>query len=651
MSQLLNNAHDFSITNLSVQNVSGDVNNYINNYNNRSSGKSALERLEENVSAGAAHNSDERCDAPKCHPETRIAVQDEIISWITAGDVDEKPKKILWLTGPAGSGKTAIARLRRHPSLSAFDQHILSTIDHDPTIFRTRLDDQLEELILEPLRQVHNQIGAPTVPKVIIIDGIDECEATKPFNRLMDEEEAKSIKEKDQLEILSLLLRAANDPCFPFRIVAVSRPERIISTFFSNAAESTLKLFLDDKYDPDSDIERFLQSKFAEMRRRYFLPPSWPTLDQIRTLVSNASGQFIYAATVIRFIEERSKLPQVQLDTVLSLGKHSNASNPFQALDALYTHILKSCPDPRSTIQCLHIYWNFFVAVPASLLRQYVDTTPGETEHLLGCLPSLIFLPPPGDDRSHPIKTYHKSLQDFVEAPERCGELYLHHDERQTLDKERFRRVLKGQIHYLTPWFYSPTDIICYTEKGPHISVIESDRELFVSHFIWRLPDLARLLVNDNLLCDARWWIDRFLDANEKEDGPNNQLICGLLATYILHSVHFMVGHLCNPEFSFLIPPPPSTPQCPRYRCLPTCKLWGTAVIEACKSRPHFTVPGALQLLYLRLAKFRTLTARRPSQIKPPFFIKWRLAHCYIPGERYEQWLALQLAEGRAENQ
>ncbi|KAF6756431.1 hypothetical protein DFP72DRAFT_1116669 [Ephemerocybe angulata] len=119
---------------------------------------------------------------------------------------------------------------------------------------------------------------------------------------------------------------------------------------------------------------------------------------------------------------------------------------------------------------------------------------------------TTVFLPPPGEDRSHSVKTYHKSLQDFVESPERCGELYLHHDERQTLDKERFRRVIK--------------------EKGPHTSVIESDREFFVSHFLHRLPDgVARFLVNDNLLCDARWWIDRFLDATDKQD---NELGGGL---------------------------------------------------------------------------------------------------------------------------
>ncbi|KAF6755298.1 hypothetical protein DFP72DRAFT_782643, partial [Ephemerocybe angulata] len=57
---------------------------------------------------GAVHDSKERCDAPKCMSETRVAVQDEILSWITDGHMDADPKRILWVTGPAGTGKTAI---------------------------------------------------------------------------------------------------------------------------------------------------------------------------------------------------------------------------------------------------------------------------------------------------------------------------------------------------------------------------------------------------------------------------------------------------------------------------------------------------------------------------------------------------------------
>lgn len=60
--------------------------------------------LEEYVSKGATHDSAERgTDAPKCHPETREAVQGEMLTHIEHGKT-----KVVWLSGPAGAGKTAI---------------------------------------------------------------------------------------------------------------------------------------------------------------------------------------------------------------------------------------------------------------------------------------------------------------------------------------------------------------------------------------------------------------------------------------------------------------------------------------------------------------------------------------------------------------
>ncbi|KAF5339204.1 hypothetical protein D9611_011124 [Ephemerocybe angulata] len=473
MGSYFNNSSNFKIDTVDIRSSSVTYNGT----------KSALERLEEHISPGAAFNSDERCDAPKCHPDTRIAVQDEILSWITAGDTDAEPKRILWLTGPAGTGKTAIAgsvaetcskagllaasfffssfsgsadrrskrflvptlayQLRKHQGLAAVGRGILSTIDHDPAVFTARLKDQLEDLILKPFRQLHGQLDAYSIPKVIIVDGIDECEGTNLLSRPMTEEETRTASERDQLEILDILLQAASDPTFPFRIIAVSRPERHISTFFSPAAARTaiFKIFLDESYDPDSDITLFLQSKFAEIRHKYLLPPSWPTEEQIHTLVSRASGQFIYAATVIRFVEDNSKLPQMQLDHVLNLK--SVGRNPLQALDMLYTHILKACPDPALTIRWLLIISHEMRPKPAQFWKQYLESTPGETEYVLGCIPSLLFLPP-HEDRESPPHFYHKSLSDFLKTQARCGELYLEWSEWMKLDGDRYLRVLRG---------------------------------------------------------------------------------------------------------------------------------------------------------------------------------------------------------------
>ena len=60
------------------------------------------------TATNAFHNSYERFDPPKCHPNTRIAVLEKIMKWIKwEGDLDAF---IMWVYGPAGAGKSAIAQ-------------------------------------------------------------------------------------------------------------------------------------------------------------------------------------------------------------------------------------------------------------------------------------------------------------------------------------------------------------------------------------------------------------------------------------------------------------------------------------------------------------------------------------------------------------
>ncbi|RXW15851.1 hypothetical protein EST38_g10009 [Candolleomyces aberdarensis] len=359
--------------------------NIVNNYNGSSS-KSSVEKLREHIAAGALHNSDERCDAPKCHPETRVAVQDEVVGWICDGDSDDEPKEIMWVTGPAGSGKTAIMgsvadtcqrkgilgathffssfsgsanrRSKRflvptlayqfvqHKAMTQVADRILSAVEHNPAVFDHKLEVQFDQLILEPLRAC--QEGRSTWPKVIIIDGLDECEAVQYHDEAQSNAPRRS-KEDDQIEILSVLKIAASDPDFPFRIVIASRPEHAIKRFFAGVAKSlTRELFLDAKYNPDADMELFLESKFASIRRRCHLPSSWPNEDVRGTLIANASGQFIYVATVGRFMEESAGDPDQLLSQVLQLPRIKACANPLAPLDALYTHIINS-----KSMQCV----------------------------------------------------------------------------------------------------------------------------------------------------------------------------------------------------------------------------------------------------------------------------------------------------------
>ncbi|KAJ2923192.1 hypothetical protein H1R20_g13898, partial [Candolleomyces eurysporus] len=442
-------------------------------------GVGPLEKLKAQIAAGAIHGSKERCDAPKCHPDTRVAVQDDLYSWITDGDGEtDRPRKIKWVTGPAGTGKTAVmgslskrcksggvlaatfffaswsasVGRRRKTALVATIAHQLAryhpdlreeiskVIEADSDIFDKDLQTQMEVLVLGPLQEIACRPNRPDLRGAIIIDGLDECEAEQYLDTMTTGYPPPlRTNDQDQLEILEVLRAASSDLSFPFRILVASRPERVFREFFdpeTNPTPFSQKLDLHEEYNARSDITLFLEAQFNRIRRRYNLPPSWPPPGTIQTLVKNASGQFIYAATVIRYLDTgHREPPKASLEAILKMGADVNSTNPLKQLDVLYTGILKSSPDPPTSVWWIHAINLINLSVSAGVpktstlnMNMLLAADPegsGEAEHLLGNLHSLIRVPPPSDQATTGYDFYHKTLFDFLSDPRRCGNLYL----------------------------------------------------------------------------------------------------------------------------------------------------------------------------------------------------------------------------------
>ncbi|KAJ2914843.1 hypothetical protein MD484_g5588, partial [Candolleomyces efflorescens] len=462
-----------------------------------------LRELKAHIAAGAIHDSAERCDAPKCAPETRVAVQDDLYDWIVDGDGDhEKPKKIKWVTGPAGCGKTAImgslserceaagilgatfffsswsgpvSRRRKtafvttiahqlakyHPKLR---EGISQAINENSDVFDKALRTQMEILILQPLRKIPP--NEPGLRGAIVIDGVDECEAEQYHDPTAFGPGSRSLqprtKEQDQLEILQVVEMAAAHPSFPFRILLASRPERVFREFFEPATPTLFarKLDLHEEYNADDDITLFLEAQFSRIRRRYNLRDSWVPPETIRALVVNASGQFIYAATVVRVFDAGGRDPPEALIKAILEVKTTRkpTSNPLEALDMLYSHILSSSPDPLLSVRWIRSI-NIFRQSPhmmpvrctISLMNMLLQTDPesSEAEHLLGPLRSLIRIPAPRDQATNSYQFYHKSLLDFLEDASRCGSLYIQKEEPYGFIWDRFNLACANLLSLL----------------------------------------------------------------------------------------------------------------------------------------------------------------------------------------------------------
>ena len=409
-------------------------------------------------SSSALYNSGHSFDQLKCHPNTRVAVLKKLMDWITSQDKETKNKMILWLKGPAGSGKSVIARtlseqcdtegrllasffFRRdddsrngsekfiatiayqvHRSHPTIQQSIASVIDNDPMIFMQALAIQLETLIVNPLRSLIDlgYVQSPTSRRLIVIDGLDEC-----------------VDRRQQQDILNTIFQCITRLSCPILYLIASRPERQITYFFGSKANQRLhsEIVLDANYHPDKDIQTYLVDKFKHIQETHSQRSAlrnWPKPSVITELVEKASGQFIYASTVVKYVESLYHRPDHRLDIVRNLRpRTSDADMPFAELDTLYTHILSTIEDIDKV---LHIFAVQISDVPFKIantdigIDEICDFENGTVKLLLGNLASLVELQPVNlgaDDGECDVQFMHASLIDFLLDATRSKTFYI----------------------------------------------------------------------------------------------------------------------------------------------------------------------------------------------------------------------------------
>jgi len=414
-----------------------------------------MELLQQHIAPGAFHNSDERYDPPKCHPHTRRAILRKITDWV------KDPNKValfLWLYGPAGAGKSAIAqtiaellekagllaaafffsrnaagRNSKTPlvatlvyqlvtSIPEIRVHVLEALEENPALFSYSIEAQIEALIVKPLNAVAaDETLAPTLlsrPTLIILDGLDECRTTS-----------------SQTQILHALSTAVKHLYIPLCFLIASRPEQQIRQAFNDRNHRLCRLSfsvaLDDTYQPDDDIRVFLWSTFDEIKRQHpsraHLPASWPSSEDIQWLVKKSSGQFIFASTVAKYVNSHRHWPPDRLKIILGQS-NPGQETPFAELDSLYHFILSSVANIKKVMDVLA----FFVLHPLQnerakttiMCERFLFYRPGEIHMILSDIHSIIFVPAPKYPYER-LEFFHASLSDFLLDRSRSTDLFL----------------------------------------------------------------------------------------------------------------------------------------------------------------------------------------------------------------------------------
>jgi hypothetical protein len=350
---------------------------------------------------------------------------------------------IFWIKGSAGTGKTTIAYsiaedCRKHNVLGAsffcsrddaecsnsrlifttiayqlglfnplFRDEVTRALKSNPDIGNSSEAYQLEQLIVKPLRVLQGSFP----PAVVVLDALDECKERNTTSTI--------------LSSLSLYVTELR----PLKFLITSRPETHINTAFKSSqlslATQRLTLHEVELGVVQDDIERYLSSTLGRIGECYGFEGTWPATEDVHAIAQSSFGLFIFAATSVKFIEDRNYCdPRGQLERLLrNAPTWAEASSPHRRLDRLYSQVLDlAFPDVS-----LKLSGRLKVVLGSICLLQNPLSSVA-LEQLLGLklytvrqtllhLHSVIIVP---EDDAGIIRLLHPSFFDFITDPTRC---------------------------------------------------------------------------------------------------------------------------------------------------------------------------------------------------------------------------------------
>ncbi|EKM77157.1 hypothetical protein AGABI1DRAFT_130574 [Agaricus bisporus var. burnettii JB137-S8] len=463
------NAQQSTVQNSTMNSVQG---NQYNMFTNAQEDHNIVTRimslLSKHIIPGAAHDSSPREPPPRCHPGTRVKLIARITTWF---ENQASLELLLWITGPAGVGKSAIVQTfaeylakckllgasvfisrpnkRDNPHgifitiayqlatrIEAYRAYIIERVSCDPELLRGGMQAQFMAFIVEPF--VEKKIGTGGKRWGILLDGLDELRGKNAQCEI--------------IQTISTFVREHRDA--PLVWIIGSRPESHISNTFED--DEIRRSYWSEYVPIDSpevcqDVERFLRSSFGTTQKkfRHSVDSNWPSDTDFLKVTAAASGLFIYAEVVMQFIRDFDYAdPVSRLEVLISVIERSNAvptkENPFVHLDALYNEILSSIPSVvwPTTKQLLgvaiygaHIQLGWF----KDKLRANFLTLRG-TSVLFGITRNAVYvsldksrstlmIPDWKVAHKEPLTFLHASFSDFLKDSSRSGEFHIGSEE------------------------------------------------------------------------------------------------------------------------------------------------------------------------------------------------------------------------------
>ncbi|KAJ7858206.1 hypothetical protein B0H13DRAFT_2076305 [Mycena leptocephala] len=399
--------------------IDGNV-NYIQQH-----GEPGLQILFQATAPGAFHDSAARFPQPKCHPETREEILEELFQWCSTCDAPN----ILWLHGPAGAGKSAIAQslcerlesekrldasffFKRGDTLRGNGNRLFPTIacQKNPAIVEKSLSIQLKNLIMDPCEAV---LSGPHNPLSLLSTGLTSARVNKSNKHYC--------------------ARSGMLPTRIFLYASLSQVDQkhIFKRLLGGPLESVHHPFnINQSFD---DVKKYLRDELSRIYHEHSdtmatVPTPWPPSHIVRELVDKSSGYFVYASTRL---------------AVILANKNTEFNSPFGALDQLYLDILSTVPKAH----CFHLIAILMITaseqlknLKVSIAEELLELQPGDTRRILRRLRSLVdihmysgyMFSGDSDDTLNTRIFHHASFLDFLQDSTRSKHFSIDQPQHKT---------------------------------------------------------------------------------------------------------------------------------------------------------------------------------------------------------------------------
>ena len=381
----------------------------------------------------------------RCLPGTRTEILWEIEDWIK----DPMARRVYWLNGIAGIGKTTIAQTIAELTFeirllgasffcsrdfaarrelvhifrtlafqlacqdAGFRSHLVDAIKSCPDVASYSLSEQFQLLLLGPLLR-------SSLETVIIIDALDECIDYEPASALL----SVLAQYVDQLPLVKFFITGRPEPQIKAGFHIPSLRPHTETMILHNLEPNTV----------DRDVATYFHARFSELvavRTDLGLGEGWPGEQDITILVCRSSGLFIHAETTFRFISLKDRNPRTQLLLIIN-SPDTWVNKALLRVDTLYSQILhvgyndidvnRGLGEFRTVVGSIVLLFDPMSVDDLALL---LNLDPMDVSTSINPLHSLLVVP---DQTSDFVRIMHASFPDYITDPKRCTDDRFHID-------------------------------------------------------------------------------------------------------------------------------------------------------------------------------------------------------------------------------